>query len=110
MKSKKEPKGKGAKVPTDQNPAPVGSSITSKAELESFLLTIRDKMEDGVAPPLYALSAMNHVMNLPGIYGWLDNETKEIARDIWLRLKQAGLQVINPPILFSEGEEAGSSR
>ena len=32
-------------------------------------------------------------------------ENKEIARDVWLRLKQAGLQLRNPPILFGPEED-----
>lgn len=78
--------------------------ISTTAELRAFLEGLRDKMADDGAPAIYALSAMNHVLTLPTVYSLLDNETKEIARDIWLRIKQSGFQVRNPVLLFGEEE------
>lgn len=84
--------------------------IKTKAHLKAFLNNIRDRITDNGAAPIYAMSAMNHVMTLPVIYDLLDNENKEIARDIWLRIKQSGLQVRMPSLLFSADEiEAGAS-
>lgn len=78
------------------------TEITSKAKLKSYLLNLRDKMTEDVAAPVYTLIAMNDLMNIPKIYSYLDEPNKEIARDIWLRIKQAGFQVKNPQLLFSE--------
>ena len=80
-------------------------AISTKAELKSFLLNIRDKMADGTAAPVYALGAINHAMNIPEIYDLLDKQNKELARDVWLRIKQAGFKVKNPTLLFEEDEE-----
>ena len=79
--------------------------IATSADLKVFLQNIRDKMTEEVAAPIYAMSAMNRVLNLPRIYELLDNDNKEIARDIWLRLKQCGLQIRIPPLLFGAEEE-----
>lgn len=79
-------------------------TISTKADLRAFLQNIRDKMAEEVAPAIYVLGAMNHIMNLDEINAWLDNENKELARDIWLRLKQSGLVLRNPPLLFSPEE------
>lgn len=79
--------------------------ISSTADLKSFLNTIHDKLTEDVGSPIYALTAMNHIMNLQSVYDILDSETKELARNIWLRLKASGLQLRNPPILF--GAEDG---
>ena len=98
MKGKKEAKEKQEKASTVEDAA--FGQITTKSELKSFLAGLRDKMTDQTAAPVYALSAMNHVLNIPEIYQFLDNENKELARDIWLRLKQAGVQIKNPPMLF----------
>ena len=111
-KPKKEVKGK--KITNGAGSGEESSTlnfetVSSKAELKIVLLNIRDKMEEEVAAPIYALSAMNHLMTLPDIYSWLDNENKEIARDIWLRLKQSGLQLRNPPLLFAP-DEFGSEK
>ncbi|NLF24452.1 MAG: hypothetical protein GX589_02180 [Deltaproteobacteria bacterium] len=84
-------------------------NFESKEGLRDFLLNIRDKMTEKSAAPIYALSALNYVMNSAEIYELLDNENKEIARDIWLRLKQSGLQLKDPPLLFAEGESTSDS-
>ena len=84
-------------------------SINSKAELKSFLLSIRDRMAERSAAAIYASSAMNHVLTLPQVYELLDNENKELARDIFLRIKQAGMQIKSPPLLFEESDGAAAA-
>ncbi len=102
-KTKKESK----KAANRQSAVEVESAatITTKEELKTFLLGIRDKMTDRSAAPIYAVSAMNFALNQPSIYQLLDNENKEIARDIWLRIKQSGMQLRNPPLLFQPEED-----
>lgn len=96
-------KGKKTKAKTDESKGSV-SDVNSKKDLKSFLLNIQDKLTDGTAAPVYALTAMNRILTLPNIYDCLDKENKELARDIWLRIRQAGFQIKNPPLLFSEDE------
>lgn len=102
MKPKKETKAKSTDLKEMSDTPEVVGPIASKAELKTFLLSIRDRMEDESAAPIYALSAMNHVMNHPDIYELLEPESKEIARDIWLRIKQSGMQVKKPALLFGD--------
>ena len=105
MKSKKDSKSKTTKQASEISQAVMSASagtISSKADLEAFLLNVRDKMDDESVSAVYALAAVNYIMGLPEVYSWLSDETKEIARDIWLRLKLAGLQIRNPPMLFGE--------
>lgn len=102
MNDKKSPKAKATK---EVGESPASSTIVTKTDLKNFLLNIRDKMTEQVAAPIYAASAMNQVLNMPEVYDLLDKTNKEIARDIWLRLKQAGMQVRNPPMLFSADED-----
>ena len=102
MNDKKTPKAKVTK-PSTQDKEGV-TMISTKADLKTFLVNIRDKMTDKSAAPVYVLSAMNHILNLPDIYELLDKPNKEVARDIWLRLKQYGCQVATPPLLFGEDE------
>lgn len=80
--------------------------LTNRAELNTFLNSVRDRLADDAAAPVHALAAMHYLLRQPGVYEWLDNENKEIARDIWLRLKKAGMQLRCPPMLFSEEEQA----
>ena len=90
---------KTAKAEADKSLEEFGD-IKSAAEMKDFLRSVRDKMTDDIAPPIYALSAMNHVLNHEKIYPFLTDANKEIARDIWLRLKKSGMQLRNPPLLF----------
>jgi hypothetical protein len=106
-KAKKEPK-KVARVDGQTTPGVDGDAFAapaSKADLKAFLNLVRDRMTDGAASPIYAAATLQHVLNMPQIYDWLDNENKEIARDIWLRIKQAGTQMRNPPMLFGPDEQ-----
>lgn len=108
MKSKKEKPQRGTtdgEQSSDSTPR-VGS-IASRGELKQFLQTLRDRVGDGQASPIHVMTALNHVMHTPELCPLLDDESKEIARDLWLRLKQSGLQMHTPPLLFSDG---GGSR
>ncbi len=104
MKGKKDKKGvAGEKNGSTAVSEPMGP-LTSTQDLKTFLLALRDKMVEGQSAAIYAVSAMNHVLTLPKIGDYLDNENKELARDIWLRIKQSGMQLRNPPMLFSPEE------
>jgi len=84
------------------------TELRTSEELKGVLLNIRDKMSDGTGAPVYSLSAVNYLLNLPNVYELLNDENKELARDIWLRLKSAGIQLKSPVLLFDE-EEAASA-
>ena len=75
-------------------------------DLHSFLLNLRDRMSDETVAPIFALAALNQILNQPDIYKLMKQESKELARDIWLRLKQAGLHVNAPALLFEPEEIA----
>lgn len=83
--------------------------ISSRPELKTFLGNVRDKLAESAAPPIHCVSAMHHVLNLPDVYDLFDAENKEIARDIWLRIKQHGLHLRLPPMLFADGEQVESA-
>lgn len=74
--------------------------IVSREDLRDFLRNVLDKTADGSAATIYSVSAINYVMSLPNVYDLLDQECKELARDIWLHIKQAGFQLKDPPLLF----------
>ena len=108
MKGKKEIKNKSLdKAPIEDSDAAIDlCKISNRAELKNFLIGIRDKMTEEQSSPIYSVVAMNHVMNTPELCDFMDDEIKEIARDIWLRIKQSGLQLRNPPMLFGTEDEA----
>ena len=77
-------------------------SISTKAELKQFLVNLRDRVVEEQAAPIHILTALNHIMHTPTVHPLLDGESKEVARDLWLRLKQAGVNIHTPPMLFGE--------
>ena len=80
------------------------ADITSAKALKEFLQGLKNKMSAEESAAIFVLSAMNYVLNLPNIYDILNKENKEIARDLWLRLKAAGLDLTAPPALFTPEE------
>lgn len=89
---------------TAENQTDAFGKIETKEELQSFLEGLRDKLSEGTSPPMFTSSALNFVLNLPNIYELMDEANKEVARDLWLRLKQAGLHLKNPPMWFDASE------
>lgn len=86
-------------------PIELGTDVKSADDLKKFLLSLRDRMSDNTCPPVYAMGALSHALSLSGIYQMLTDENREIARDVWLRLKQSGLHIKAPPMLFDEDEK-----
>jgi hypothetical protein len=92
-----------SKLDGEQN---IPGEIRSNAELKTFLQGLLDRMEDGQVAPIFAFSAVNHFLSKSDLYNLFCPETKELARDIWLRVKQSGLQVRNPVFLFGAEADA----
>ncbi len=105
MTTKKSGETKSKKGTSKKKTTAASGEVTSAADLKSFLLSIRDGMADDTVAPIFAVSAINNILNNSKIYKMLDKENKELARDIWLRIKQSGMQLKNPPVLFSADEE-----
>lgn len=105
MNKKREPKSK-AVSPKPAMEADSSPIISSKSELKTFLTSIKERMDDESAAPIYVVTAMNYALNTPDVYQFLDQDNKELARDIWLRVIQSGLHVRVPSLLFSAEEEA----
>ena len=76
--------------------------ITTKQELKAFLLSIRDELLTEGAPPVFGMSALNHILTMEKVYDLLDKDSKEIAQEIWVKLSQSGLQLKKPILLFAE--------
>lgn len=86
----------------------VVEEIKSVGELKEFLLSIKSQLNEKTAPPIYALTAMNFVFNQAQIYELLDNDNRELAREIWLALQHSGLHLRKPPLLFTEDDPSAA--
>ena len=103
---KLKPKDKKVTKPAAATDVANGNAeeINTTQDLKNFLSNVRDRLREQSAAAIFALSALNYAMSHPKIYELLDNENKELARDVFLRLKQSGLQVKSPPMLFGADE------
>lgn len=104
MKRKKEMNQQG-QASENANQEKGVEDIICAEDLKAFLLSVRDKLSYEQAQPLTALAALKFALNRHDIYGLLNNENREIARDIWLRLRQVGLQMHSPSLLFTAEEQ-----
>ena len=86
-------------MPKSKAKANETAQLKSAKDLKSFLQDVKQQLESEEIAPVYALTALNHVMTLENVYDLLDNPNKKLAREIWTSLKAAGLQLENPPIL-----------
>ncbi len=82
--------------------------IATRADLLAFVSDVRDKLLKDDAAPIFAMAAMQQVMNLDAIYDLLDKEIKEILQEIWVKLSQQGFHLRKPPLLFGDGEAVGA--
>ncbi len=102
MKGKKDSKAK------DQDNGAKGSKGTStpatKTDLKVFITEVHEKLLKEEAAPIFAMAAMQQIMSLDNIYDLLDNQSKEILQEIWVKLQQSGFHLRKPPLLFGEGE------
>jgi hypothetical protein len=80
------------------------SSISNKSELKAFITDVRDRLLKDQAAPIFAMAAIQQVMNLDTIYELLDNQSKEILQEIWVKLAQSGFNLRKPPLLFGDAE------
>lgn len=102
MAAKKEVKVK------EKAPEELVSELKTAQDLKTFLVQVRQKLLEDVAPPVYTLAAMNLVLNRSDIYQLMSPEAEEVAKDIWTRLKNRGIQLRNPPLLFGSEPDQGS--
>ena len=90
-----------AKAKKNSKDSAEGNVISTKAELKKFLQGLLDRMSDGSAASVHALSSMNFVMGISDVKSLFSEENKELARDIWLRLQASGFNLTAPPLFFS---------
>lgn len=105
MGTPKAKKSKSASNGATQNSLPSAEAISTNAELKAFLQSLLDRMEEGQLAAIFTFSAINHLISSQATCELFCSETKEMARDLWLRVKQSGLQIRSPVFLFGSDAE-----
>ncbi|MBL7661701.1 hypothetical protein JNK13_03005 [bacterium] len=72
----------------------------TKDEIKTYLTEIETQLTGNQLPSIHALLALDGVFRLPNAHEMLDEEVKTHAKNVWNKVKAAGLHLEDPPILF----------
>jgi hypothetical protein len=80
----------------------------SKDMLSEYINDIAEKTLNADESKLHSVIALNQIFSDHDKVSLLDEEMKEQLRDIWLRIKGAGIELVDPPLLFGLPEDFSS--
>lgn len=88
-------KEKEAKVEVPQAQTPI-----TKESVRSTLETLARSVVGSQSSYMHSMILLDSLLRLPNARELFDEDLKEQARDIWLKIKSTGLQLNDPPLLF----------
>lgn len=80
------------------------SIINTKEELASFLEIISRKLDTSDDSYLHSMLALNYILRQQNATVMLDENLKQMAREVWKKIQSAGITLKDPPILFDVTE------
>jgi hypothetical protein len=92
-----------------------GKSVESKSDgvskdmLLEYINDIAEKTINADESKLHSVIALNQIFSDHEKVSLLDEEMKGQLRDIWLRIKGAGIELVDPPLLFGLPEDFSTS-
>ncbi len=81
------------------------SNSVSKEMLVEYINDIAERTLQEDESKLHSVIAINQILSDNDKLSMLDEEMKEQLRDIWSRIKGAGIQLVDPPVLFGLPED-----
>ncbi len=84
---------------TKEKPAEL-PAITTREELQQTLESIARSVVGSHSTYMHSMILLDHLLRLPNAREIFDEDSKEQARDLWLKIKSTGLQLNDPPLLF----------
>jgi hypothetical protein len=81
------------------------TDVISREMLAEYISEIAEKtlLED--ESKLHSVIAFNQILSDQEKISLLDEEMKDQLKDIWSRIKAAGIQLVDPPLLFGLPED-----
>lgn len=73
----------------------------TKKEITSFLSEIEQQVIASDKNYLHSMLALNEILRQPNTGKLLDKALKDQAKDLWAKIKSTGIELEDPPILFS---------
>lgn len=72
----------------------------TKDELRSFISDIESQVVEHDIPGVHTMLALNDILRSANAHELMDEEMKGHLRDLWLKVKATGLELLDPPALF----------
>ncbi len=82
-----------------------GDKRYTRADIAQFLSEIARSVVSTNTTYMHSMLALNQILRLPYAPEILDQDLKDQMRDLWLKVKSSGLQLVDPPLLFGDGVE-----
>ena len=82
----------------------------SKEEILAFVKDIESRISKNSEAHLHSLLAINKVMRAQNIDTVMDKKLKERLKAVWLKLKSAGVTLVDPPLLFGLPQNFSTSQ
>ena len=90
----------------------------TREEVRETLDEIAKRMAESRTASMHAMLTLTHLLRLSNAAALFDEALTKQAKDLWLKVKAAGVQLSDPPLLFGapeplsdgqgEGEGAGA--
>lgn len=72
----------------------------TKQDVQAFLAQISEKVVNNSGSYFHSMLALNSLLRLSNAAEIFDQNLKEQAKDLWVKLKSTGLHLTDPPLLF----------
>lgn len=78
-----------------------------KEDIQAYLDDIEEKLLESGNAYLHSLIALDEILRHPKSAQLLDSDMKTQLRDLWSKIKESGIQLDNPPLLYGLPEDFG---
>jgi hypothetical protein len=80
------------------------NKIYTRSEVREILDAIAHKIIESNTVYMHSMLLINKLLRLPNAREIFDADLKQLARDLWIKMKSTGLQLNDPPLLFAESD------
>ncbi len=81
----------------------------TEKEVVDFLTDIELKLTESDTTSVHSLIALNQLLRADNAADIFQGEVKDRAKDVWMKIKSRGLDLVDPPLLFGIGTTDGAA-
>ena len=97
-KSSTNTEAKSAKI--EQSTTAGAATKLTRDEVAALLTDIGQQLVSSSTAYTHSMVMLNNLLRNPDAVNLFDKDLKEQAKDLWLKIKSTGLQLVDPPFLF----------